>query len=50
MQEEEIGGTKCTVVRQSENDKCSVATVVVRAATINLLDDVERAIGQLHIQ
>jgi len=42
--EEEIGGTKCTVVRQSENDQCAVATVVVRAATVNMLDDIERAI------
>merc|ERR1711998_337529 len=42
--EQEIGGTKCTVVQQGENDECSVATVVVRAATTNMLDDVERAI------
>lgn len=42
--EQEIGGTKCTVLRQGENDECSVATVVVRAATTNMLDDVERAI------
>eukprot|EP00301_Raphidiophrys_heterophryoidea_P003987 c11770_g6_i1.p1 GENE.c11770_g6_i1~~c11770_g6_i1.p1 ORF type:complete len:545 (-),score=188.34 c11770_g6_i1:128-1762(-) len=42
--EEEIGGTKCTVVRQSENDTCAVATLVLRAATTNMLDDIERAV------
>lgn len=42
--EKEIGGTRCTVVRQGENDASQVATIVVRAATKNMLDDVERAI------
>eukprot|EP00298_Acanthocystis_sp_HF-20_P004442 c14777_g1_i1.p1 GENE.c14777_g1_i1~~c14777_g1_i1.p1 ORF type:complete len:556 (+),score=237.30 c14777_g1_i1:33-1670(+) len=42
--EQEIGGTKCTVIEQSELDTSLVSTIVVRAATTNLLDDVERAI------
>eukprot|EP00299_Pterocystis_sp_00344_P008292 c3083_g1_i1.p1 GENE.c3083_g1_i1~~c3083_g1_i1.p1 ORF type:complete len:547 (-),score=115.23 c3083_g1_i1:51-1691(-) len=42
--EEEIGGTMCTVVRQDDGDSCGVATIVIRAATTNMLDDVERAI------
>jgi T-complex protein 1 subunit theta len=42
--EAEIGGTKVTIVEQSEVDASSVATIILRAATTNMLDDVERAI------
>jgi hypothetical protein len=40
---QEIGSTKVTVFRQDK--ECPVSTVVVRAATQNVLDDIERAIG-----
>uniref|UniRef100_A0A6B2L166 CCT-theta n=1 Tax=Arcella intermedia TaxID=1963864 RepID=A0A6B2L166_9EUKA len=40
---EEIGGTVVTVLRQ-ENSKTGIATILVRAATNNILDDLERAI------
>jgi len=40
---EEIGGTRVTVFRQDKS-KCGISTVLVRAATNNILDDIERAI------
>ena len=40
---EEIGGTRCVVVRQ-EDASSAVATVVLRGATDNAMDDVERAV------
>jgi len=40
---EEIGGTTCTVLRQDEA-MGSVATVVLRGATQQILDDAERAV------
>eukprot|EP00300_Choanocystis_sp_HF-7_P027340 c32434_g1_i1.p1 GENE.c32434_g1_i1~~c32434_g1_i1.p1 ORF type:complete len:569 (-),score=150.40 c32434_g1_i1:101-1705(-) len=42
-EQSEIGGTKVTLVQQSETAS-QVATIIVRAATENMLDDVERAI------
>jgi len=40
---EEIGGTRVTVVKQ-EKSKTGISTILVRAATNNILDDIERAI------
>eukprot|EP01123_Difflugia_compressa_P012660 TRINITY_DN5512_c0_g1_i3.p1 TRINITY_DN5512_c0_g1~~TRINITY_DN5512_c0_g1_i3.p1 ORF type:complete len:547 (+),score=125.74 TRINITY_DN5512_c0_g1_i3:39-1679(+) len=40
---EEIGGTRVTVMRQDKSS-CGISTIVVRAATNNILDDIERAI------
>lgn len=40
---EEIGGTRCVVVRQ-EDATSNVSTVVIRGATDNAMDDVERAV------
>ncbi|KAA8491814.1 T-complex protein 1 subunit theta [Porphyridium purpureum] len=40
---EEIGSTKCTIFRQ-DSSSSRIATIIVRASTENLLDDVERAI------
>ena len=40
---EEIGGTRCIVVRQADASS-AVATVVLRGATDNAMDDVERAV------
>jgi len=40
---EEIGSTKVTIFRQDTTDS-GISTIVVRAATQNILDDVERAI------
>jgi hypothetical protein len=40
---EEIGGTRCVVVRQ-EDASSAVATGVLRGATDNAMDDVERAV------
>ena len=40
---EEIGGTRCVVGRQ-EDASSAVATVVLRGATDNAMDDVERAV------
>ena len=43
----EIGGTKCVVVQQ--NDATSrVATVVLRGSTENVMDDIERAVDDVH--
>jgi len=39
----EIGGDRVTVFRQ-ENEKTRMATIVVRGATTNRMDDIERAI------
>lgn len=43
---QEIGSTKVTVFRQDK--ECPISTVVVRAATQNVLDDIERAIGMYY--
>jgi len=40
---EEIGSTKVTVFRQDVTDS-GISTIIVRAATQNILDDIERAI------
>jgi len=40
---EEIGGTRVTILRQNKS-KCGISTILVRAATNNILDDLERAI------
>lgn len=40
---EEIGGTRCCVVRQADASS-AVTTVVLRGATDNMMDDVERAV------
>lgn len=43
----EIGGDWCTVLRQESADAlglCRLATIVLRASSPNLLDDVERAV------
>jgi len=40
---EEIGGTRVTVFRQDKST-CLISTILVRAATNNILDDLERAI------
>lgn len=43
VQVEEFGSTKCTVLRQKEQGS-RIATLLVRASTQNLLDDVDRAV------
>ena len=40
---QEIGGHKCTVVRQKDAHS-QIATIVLRGATENVIDDVERAV------
>lgn len=40
---EEIGSTKCVVFRQ-EKEGSRIATILVRASTQNLLDDIDRAV------
>ncbi|GAA5837429.1 hypothetical protein JCM9279_005685 [Rhodotorula babjevae] len=40
----EIGGDRVTVFRQSDDETTRTATVVVRGATTNHMDDIERAI------
>ncbi|KAI8584099.1 hypothetical protein K450DRAFT_218143 [Umbelopsis ramanniana AG] len=40
----EIGGDRVTVFRQEDNDKSRTSTLVLRGATQNHLDDLERAI------
>jgi len=40
---EEIGGTRVTVLRQ-EDGKSGVSTIIARAATNNILDDIERSV------
>lgn len=39
----EVGGARITVFRRSE-DKSRIATIIVRASTQNVLDDIERAL------
>lgn len=41
---EEIGSTRVTIFRQEEKENAGIATIVVRASTQNILDDIERAI------
>eukprot|EP00824_Muranothrix_gubernata_P018914 TRINITY_DN38411_c0_g1_i1.p1 TRINITY_DN38411_c0_g1~~TRINITY_DN38411_c0_g1_i1.p1 ORF type:complete len:573 (-),score=149.29 TRINITY_DN38411_c0_g1_i1:37-1590(-) len=41
---EEVGSTVVTIFEQTEGEDSMIATLVVRAATQNMLDDVERAI------
>jgi T-complex protein 1 subunit theta len=41
---EEIGSTKVTIFRQENEDQGQIATIVVRASTQNILDDIERCI------
>ncbi|RGB24868.1 T-complex protein 1 theta subunit [Rhizophagus diaphanus] len=40
----EIGGDRVTVFRQGKDEKSKTATIVIRGATQNVLDDIERAI------
>ncbi len=40
----EIGGDRVTVFRQEQGERTKTATIVLRGATANLLDDLERAI------
>jgi len=40
---EEIGGTKCIVVKQADATS-KISTVVLRGATDNVMDDIERAV------
>ncbi len=40
----EIGGDRVTVFRQESGERTKTATIVLRGATANLLDDLERAI------
>lgn len=40
----EIGGDRVTVFRQDEGERTRTATIVLRGATINHLDDLERSI------
>ena len=40
----EIGSTKCTIFDQAKTGTGRVATIVVRGSTVNIMDDVERAI------
>lgn len=41
---EEIGSTKVTIFRQ-EKENSEISTIVVRASTENILNDIERSIG-----
>jgi len=41
---DEIGSTRVTVFRQEKEEHGQIATIVVRASTQNILDDVERSI------
>jgi T-complex protein 1 subunit theta len=41
---DEIGSTKVTIFRQDTEDS-GISTIIVRASTQNLVDDIERAIG-----
>jgi len=41
---EEIGSTKVTIFRQEKEEYGQISTLVVRASTQNLLDDIERSI------
>ena len=40
----EVGGSKVTVFKQEEGDASSIATILLRASTHNILNDIERAI------
>jgi len=40
----EVGGSKVTVFKQEEGDASGVATILLRASTHNILNDIERAI------
>lgn len=40
----EIGGDRVTVLRQEENEKTRTSTIVLRGATANYLDDLERSL------
>lgn len=40
----EIGGDRVTVFRQEEGERTKTATIVLRGATANLLDDLERSL------
>ena len=42
---EELGSTKVLIFRQEKEDS-EISTVVVRASTNNILDDIERAVGE----
>jgi len=40
---EEIGSQKCIIFKRETSD-CRLATIILRGSTMNLLDDIERAI------
>jgi T-complex protein 1 subunit theta len=40
----EIGGDRVTVIRQEESERTRTATIVLRGATANHLDDLERSV------
>lgn len=40
---EEIGSQKVTIIKKEDRD-CKLNTIVLRGSTLNLLDDIERAI------
>lgn len=40
----EVGATRCTIFAQDEKDESCVATLLLRASTNNILNDVDRAI------
>lgn len=44
METTEIGSDRVTVIRQQEGETTKTATIVLRGATTNLLDDLERAV------
>ena len=44
ISQEEIGSTKVTVFRSVSAEKSGISTIIVRASTQNMLDDIERAI------
>jgi len=41
---DEIGSTKVTIFRNESGERAGISTIVVRASTQNILDDIERAI------
>ncbi len=43
---DEIGSTKVTIFRNDHGERSGISTIVVRASTHNILDDIERAIGR----
>ena len=40
----EVGSRKVTIFSQKESEDTSIATIVVRASTENVINDIERAL------